>query len=207
MQDNINTINKIVESVHCVKSIKDVVSAVLKKLVFCPFCSECFTDTSSLTDHIKKDHPERLKSRTITVENHEVNEDSEIIYICPHCHFAVDNYDPSPTSAIVDHIEKHSFSIDPTAKISFQISRDKKLIQKYVDGSVKNELFNCAFCTDIFGDRESLLRHISFKHSDVDPENVPHEIMKIIMESAKDFSTGKKPGKKALSKIKSEYPF
>ncbi len=203
MQDNINTIKKLVESVHCVKSIKDVISAVLKKLVFCPFCSEYFTDTLSLTDHIKKDHPERLKSRTMTVENHEVNEDSEIIYICPHCHFAVDNYDPSPTSAIVDHIGEHTASIDPTAKISFQISRDRKLIQKYVDGSVKNELFSCSFCTDIFGDRESLLRHISFKHSDVDPENVPNELMKIIVESAKDFS----PGKKATSKIKSEYPF
>ncbi len=207
MQDNINTIKKLVESVHCVKNTEDVVSAVLKKLVSCPICSECFTDTPSLTDHIKKDHPERLKSRTITVENHEVNEDSEIIYICPHCHFAVDNYDPSPTSAIVDHIDKHAVSIAPTARISFQISRDKKLIQKYVDGSVKNELFSCFFCTDIFGDRESLLRHISFKHSDVDPENVPYEIMKIIMECAKDFSTRGKTGKKATSKIKSKYPF
>ena len=203
MHDNINTIKKLVESVHCVKSVEDVVSAVLKKLVFCPFCSECFTDTPSLTDHIKKDHPERLKSREITVENHEVNEGSEIIYICPHCHFAVDNYDPSPTSAIVDHIGEHTASIDPTARISFQISRDKKLIQKYVKDNVKNELFSCSFCTDIFGDRESLLRHIAFKHSDVDPENVPFEIMKIIMEYAKDFSTGKK----AKSKNKTKYSF
>ena len=177
MQDNINTIKKIVESLHCVKNVDEAVSAVLKKLVFCPFCSEYFTDSPALTDHIKKDHRDRLKSRTITVENREVNEDSETIYICPHCHFAVDNYDISPTSAIIDHIEKHASSIDPAARISFQISTDKKLIQKYVDGKVENELFCCSFCTDIFSNRESLLRHISFKHSDIDPENVPYETM------------------------------
>ena len=203
MQDNLNTIKKIVESLHCVKNVDEAVSAVLKKLVFCPFCSEYFTDSHSLTDHIKKDHRDRLKSRTITVENHEVNEDSETIYICPHCHFAVDNYDISPTSAIIDHIEKHASSIDPAARISFQISTDKKLIQKYVDGKLKNELFCCSLCTDIFSDQESLLRHLSYKHSDIDPANVPYEIMKIIMECAKDFPTGKK----AKGKYKSTYTF
>ncbi len=192
MQDNIETFKKILETVHCVKNIDETVAAVLKKLLFCPFCSEYFTETPALKNHIKKDHPDRLKSKTVSAVNHEVNEDSETIYICPHCYFAVDDNCPSPTSSIIDHIQKHASSIDPTARISFQISNDKKLIQKYVVGKVKNELFCCSFCSDIFSDQESLLRHISFKHSDIDPENVPHETMKLIMDCAKDFPTGKK---------------
>ena len=192
MQDKIETFKKILESVHCVKNVDDAVSAVLKKLLFCPFCSEYFTDPPALKDHIQKDHPDRLKSMTIRVEDHEVDEDSETIYICPHCHFAVDDNCPSPTSSIIDHIQKHTKSIDPTARISFQISNDEKLIQKYVDGKGENELFCCSFCTDIFSNRESLLRHISFKHSDIDPENVPYETMKLIMDCARDFPTGKK---------------
>jgi uncharacterized protein (DUF2225 family) len=90
MQNKIDTFTEILESVHCVSNIDDAVSAVLKKLVFCPFCNEYFTSSSALMDHIKGDHSDRLKSKTVSVEAHEVDEDSETIYICPHCHFAVD---------------------------------------------------------------------------------------------------------------------
>ncbi len=192
MQDNIETFKKILKNVHCVKSADEAITAVIKKLLVCPFCSEYFTDTLSLTNHIKKDHSDRLESKTVRVQTHEVNEDAETIYICPHCHFAVDNNCPSPTSSIIDHIVKHTTSIDPTARVSYKISSDKKLIQKYVDDKVENNLFCCSFCPDIFSDQELLLRHISFKHSDVDPESVPYETMKLIMECVKDFPTGKK---------------
>jgi uncharacterized C2H2 Zn-finger protein len=191
MQDKIETFKKILESVHCVKNVDDAVSAVLKKLLFCPFCNEYFTDSPALIDHIKKDHSDRLKSRTISVENHEVDEDAETIYMCPHCHFAVDNHCPSPTSSIIDHVKKHASSIDPTARISFQITKDKKLIQKYVDGKVKIKLFCCSFCTDIFSDRESLLRHLHFKHSDSDSKDIPHEVISLIRDCVKDFPTKK----------------
>jgi uncharacterized C2H2 Zn-finger protein len=192
MLNNIETFKKILKNVHCVKSVDEAVTAVIKKLMVCPFCSEYFIDPPALTEHIKKDHSDRLERKTIKVHAHEVDEDAETIYICPHCHFAVDNNCPSPTSSIVDHIVKHTASIDPTAKISYKISSDKKLIRKYVNGKVENKLFCCSFCTDMFSDRELLLRHISFKHSGVDPENVPYETMKLIMECAKDFPTGKK---------------
>ncbi len=192
MQNNIETFKKILRNIHCIKSLDTAVTATIKKLRVCPLCSEYFADTPALTDHIKKDHSDRLVSKTVTVQTHEVDEDAKTIYICPHCHFAVDNNCPSPTSSIVDHIVKHTTSIDPTAKISYRISNDKKLIQKYIDGKVKNKLFCCSFCTDMFSDLELLLRHISFKHSEVDPENVPYETMNLIMECTKDFPTGKK---------------
>ncbi len=192
MKNDIETFKKILRSIHCVKSVDEAVKAVIKKLLVCPFCSEYFTDTSALTDHIKKDHSDRLVSKTVIVQTHEVEADAETIYICPHCHFAVDNNSQSPTSSIVDHIVKHTTSIDPTAKISYRISSDKKLIQKYIDGKVENKLFCCSFCADMFSDRELLLRHISFKHSGVDPENVPYDTMKLIIECASDYPTGNK---------------
>lgn len=204
MQNNIETFKKILKNIHCVKSVDAAVTAVIKKLLVCPFCSEYFVDTPALTDHIKKGHSDRLASKTVIVQTHEVEEDAETICICPHCHFAVDNNSPSPTSSIIDHIVKHTSSIDPTAKVSYRISSDKELIQKYVDGKVENELFCCSFCTDMFSDLELLLRHISFKHSGVDPENVPYETMKLIIECARDFPTGNK----AKTKYKpTSYPF
>jgi len=198
MQNNIETFNKILKNIHCIKNPDAAVTAIIKKLRACPFCSEYFADTPALTDHIKKDHSDRFTRKTVIVRTHEVNEDAETIYICPHCHFAVGNNCQSPTSSIVDHIVKHTASIDPTAKVSYMISSDKKLIQKYVDGKVENKLFCCSFCTDMFSDRDLLLRHISFKHSGVDPENVPDETMKLIIECASDYPTGKK----AKTKIK-----
>ncbi len=199
MHNDIEIFKKILRNIHCIKSVDEAVTAIIKKLLICPFCSEYFTESPALTDHIKQNHSDRLARKTVIVQTHEVAEDAEAIYICPHCHFAVDNNSPSPTSSIVDHIVKHTTSIDPTAKVSYRISNDKKLIQKYVAGKVENELFCCSFCTDMFSDLELLLRHISFKHSEVDPENVPDETMKLIIECASDYPTGKK----AKTKIKS----
>ena len=192
MQNNIETFKKILKDIHCIKSVDAAVTAIIKKSLVCPFCSEYFADSPALINHIKKDHPDRFVSKTVRVQTHEVDEDAETIYICPHCHFAIDNNCPSPTSSIVDHIVKHTTAIDPTARISYRISSDKKLIKKYIGGKVENKLFCCSFCTDMFSDLELLLRHISFKHSGVDPENVPYETMKLIMGCAEDFPTGNK---------------
>ena len=136
MENKRETFIELLDTVHCVSTIDEAVSAVLKKLVFCPFCTEFFTSSSALLDHIESDHSDRLASKPVKVETNEVNEDAENIYICPHCHFAVDDNRPSPTSSIITHIGSHTRSIDPTARISFQISRDKKMIQTYVEGKV-----------------------------------------------------------------------
>ena len=203
MQEKINLFTKLLDSVHCVGTVDEAVSAVLKKLLFCPFCDEYFIESASLLDHIKKDHPDRLSSKTIKVEMHEVEDDAETVYICPHCRFAVDNNSSSPTSAIINHIENHTGSIDPTARISFQISRDKELIQTYINDKMEIDLFCCSVCTDIFGDAESLLRHLYYKHSDADSKNIPYETINLIRDCAKDFPTQKK----AKVKYKLKYPF
>ncbi|HDZ01830.1 MAG TPA: DUF2709 domain-containing protein [Nitrospirae bacterium] len=178
-QDKIETLKKLLESVHCVSNIDETISAVLKNLFFCPFCDEYFADPDAFPDHIKKEHSNKLVTKTIKIETHEVDEDAESIYICPHCHFAVDNNCSSPTSGIIDHILTHTTSIDPTARISFQISSDKELIQKYISDKAEIKLFRCSVCTDIFGDRESLLRHLYFKHSDAGSKNTPYEVIKL----------------------------
>jgi uncharacterized C2H2 Zn-finger protein len=186
MEDKRETFIEILDTVHCVSTIDEAVSAVLKELVFCPFCSEFFTTASALTDHIKSDHSDRLAGKPIKVETYEVNEDAESIYICPHCHFAVDDNRPSPTSSIITHIGTHTRSIDPTARVSFQISKDKELIQTYVEEKVEIKLFCCSVCTDVFGDKESLLKHLYYKHSDADSKDIPYDTVNLIMECAKD---------------------
>jgi len=203
MEDKKETFIEILDSVHCVSNMDEAVSAVLEKLVSCPFCTEFYTTSSALMDHIKSDHSERLVSKPVKVDTSEVNEDAENIYICPHCHFAVDNNRPSQTSSIIEHIGSHTSSIHLTERISFQISRDKKLIQTYVEGNVEIELFCCSICTDAFGDKESLLKHFYYKHSDVDLKNIPHDTINLIMECAKDL-----PAKKeAKVKRKLKYAF
>ncbi len=203
MEDKRETFIKILDAVHCVSTIDEAVSAVLKKLVFCPFCSEFFTSASALTDHIKSDHSDRLASKPIKVETNEVNEDAESIYICPHCHFAVDDNRPSPTSSIITHIGRHTRSIDPTARVSFQISKDKELIQTYVKGKVEIKLFCCSVCTDVFSDKESLLKHLYYKHSDADSKDIPYDTINLIMECARDLPARKK----AKVKHKLKYSF
>ncbi len=203
MQNKRETFTEIIDSVHCVSNVEEAVSAVLQKLLFCPFCDEFFTASAALAAHIKAEHPDKLVSKKIRVETHEVDEGAETIYICPHCRFALDNNCPSPTSGIIAHIENHTRSIDPAASISFQISSDKELIQTYIEDKVEIKLFCCPVCTDIFGNQEMLLRHLSFKHSDSDSKDIPHETIKLIMESAKDFPAKKK----AKAKYKLKYPF
>ncbi len=202
MQEKIETITEILETVCDAATVDDFVSAVLKKLLFCPFCDEYFTASPALLDHIKRNHSDRLAGKIIKVEIHEVAEDAETIYICPHCHFAVDNNCLSPTSGIISHIGTHIRSLDPTTKISFQISTDKELIQTYIKGTVEIELFCCSICKDMFGDPGTLLRHLSLKHSGADSKNIPYETIKLIMECAKDFPTKKQ----AKVKYKLKYP-
>ncbi len=205
MEDKRETFTKILDSVHCVSTVDEAVSAVLKKLAFCPFCSEFFTTSSDLIDHIKSDHPDMLEGKPVKVETNGVNEGAESIYICPHCYFAVDDSCPSPTSSIIKHIGSHTRSIDPSARISFQISKDKELIQTYVEGKVEIKLFCCSVCTDVFGDKELLLKHLYYKHSEADSKDIPYDTLNLIMECARDYSPEKK-SKKAFNK-KYLYPF
>jgi uncharacterized C2H2 Zn-finger protein len=173
---------------------------VLTKLQFCPFCNEYFIDSDTLLDHIKKDHPGKISGKNVKVETHNVFETAQTIYICPHCNFAVDNNHSSPTTSIISHIEKHTSSIDPAARISFQISSDKELIQLYIKGKVRIKLFHCSICTDIFGDSESLLRHLRFKHSDSDSKDIPREVISLIKDRVKDL-----PAKKTKVKYTPRY--
>ena len=200
MQDKIETIKRLLDSVHCVKNIDEAISSVLNKLLICPFCDEYFADAPALTDHIKKFHPDRLKSKSVKVDKYEVNEDAETIYICPHCLFAVDNFCPSPTSSIIDHMSTHSASAGPNAKTSFQVSSDKKLIQTYVNGKMKVDLCQCAICNDMIVDKESLLRHLHLKHSSSDSRDIPVETIELIRDSVKDFPTKEKTKRKYTSK-------
>ncbi len=203
MENKKETFIKILDTVHCVSNIDEAVKAVLKKLLFCPFCSEFFTSSSALMDHIKSDHQDRLANKTVRIETHEVEEDAETIYICPHCRFAVDDNCSSPTSSILSHIERHIRSLNPGAKYSFQISRDKELIQTYIEGTAEIKLFCCSVCTDIFGDKESLLKHLYIKHSDADSKDIPYDTINLIMECARDLPARKK----AKVKHKLKYSF
>lgn len=161
--------------------------AVIRELLFCPFCDQYFTDSSILAEHIEITHQDYLKSQVVTVTDHEVNEDAETIYICPHCLFAIDSICSSPTSSIISHIDTHSISIARNVKMTFQISSDKELIKSYIDGRVEAEIFVCPICSIILADKESLLKHLYMKHSSSGTKNVSAEITNLIRNCAKDF--------------------
>ncbi len=175
---------------------------MLSKLQFCPFCAEYFTETDTLLNHIKQSHSDKISGKTVKVDTHNVGETARTIYICPHCNFAVDNNHSSPTTSIISHIDKHTSSIDPAARISFHISSNKELIQAYIKGKIRLKLFHCSLCTDLFGDSESLLRHLSFKHSDANAKVIPREIIRLIKNHVKDL-----PAKKTKLKYKPRYTF
>jgi uncharacterized C2H2 Zn-finger protein len=200
MKQKVDIFTEILNTIYYVSDVDEAVHEVLQQLLFCPFCNEYFTHSSALMKHIKREHPDQLVHSIIRVNTHEVDEDAETIYICPHCHFAVDDNCLSPTSSIISHITNHNLSIDPTANISFRTSKDKELIQTYIKGTVKSKLFRCPICKDIFGDSKELLGHLCFKHSDADSKNIPVEIIKLIKDCAKDFLTNNK--KKAKHKLK-----
>ncbi len=177
---------KILSSAHKIKNTSDAIAWVLNKLVFCPFCSEYFIDSLSLSEHIKSEHANTLTSKTFTVDDHEVSKGAETIYICPHCHFAADNNCASPTSTMTTHLDSHTLSLVPNTKMTFQISNDKELIEKYISGSVKTDIFLCPICSSILSSKEALLRHLYLNHSDANGKSVSDATLKIIEECAEE---------------------
>jgi hypothetical protein len=151
-----------------------LVSEVLQELKFCPFCEEHFNRPSNLRDHIRDSHSDKIiSSAKRRVETHEVAEAANKIYICPHCHFAVDNnYWESQTSTINSHIEDLHIAENRSIGRSFFISRDKELIQSYVEGTAEIELFCCPSCEEVYGVSETLLAHLCSEHSDASDENI-----------------------------------
>ena len=186
MQAKKDAFIRILNSANKIKNTRDAVAAVLNKLIFCPFCSEYFTDSPALSEHIKSAHAGYLASKAVTVNTHEVSEGAETIYICPHCHFAVDNYCTSPTSTITTHIDSHSISILPNTKMTFQISNDRKLINTYINGGVKADIYLCPICSSILSSEEAILRHLYLNHSDSNGKNVSVETIKLIEACAEE---------------------
>jgi uncharacterized C2H2 Zn-finger protein len=186
MQANKDAFTRILNSANKRKNTEDAVAAVLSKLIFCPFCNEYFTDSPALSEHIKSAHAGYLTSKAVTVNAHEVSEGAEIIYICPHCHFAVDNYCASPTSTMTTHIDSHSISIVPNTKMAFQISNDRELIDTYINGRVKADIYLCPICSSILSSKEALLRHLYLNHSDSNGKNVSAETIKLIEACAEE---------------------
>lgn len=164
---------EMLETMHGFTTVEGLVSAVLQKLVFCPFCDKdrYFINHYDLRIHIRDDHSEKLISSVKKrVERHEVDENAKIIYICPDCHFAVGNEhrDPNPTTVITAHTHK------------FYFSDDKELIQAYIKGTVEIELFCCPICTFTSRVSETLLEHLTFKHSYFDQKKISDETLNLV---------------------------
>ncbi len=186
MQEQKEAFIRILNSAHKIKTTSDAITAVLSKLIFCPFCDEYFTDSPALSEHIKSAHATSLNSKTVTVHEHEVSKKAETIYICPHCHFAVDNCAASPTSMMTAHIDSHSLSIVPNTTMVFQISNDKKLIDSYINGKMKADVYLCPICSSILSSKEALLRHLYLSHSDANGKNVSAETISLIETCAEE---------------------
>ncbi len=186
MQEMKDAVARILNSANKIKNTGDAITAVLNKLIFCPFCDEYYADSSALSEHIISKHASHLTSTAVTVDTHEVCEGAETIYICPHCHFAVDESCTSPTSTMTSHIDSHSISLVPNTKMAFQISNDSKLIDTYINGSVKAEIYLCSVCSSILSSKEALLRHLYLSHSDSNGKNVSADTIKIIEDCVEE---------------------
>lgn len=186
MQAKKDAFTRILISANKIKNTGDAVAAVLNKLIFCPFCDEYFTDSPALSEHIKSAHAGYLTSKAVAVNAHEVSEGAETIYICPHCHFAVDNFSTSPTSRMTAHIDSHSISIVANTRMSFQISNDRELIDTYINGKVKADIYLCPICSRVLSSKEALLRHLYLNHSDSNGKNVSVETIKLIEACAEE---------------------
>ena len=178
---------EIMQTMHSITTIEGLVSAVLQKILFCPFCEYFINIEDDLKIHIIEDHSDKLISSVKKrVAIHEVDEDAKRIYICPHCYFAVgDSYPSSPNSKITSHVDEHlrlKKSKHEWPRLSFSTSNDKELIQKYIEGTAEIELFHCNICNESFGVSETFLKHLIHKHSD--PKD---ETKKLIENCAKTF--------------------
>ncbi len=203
MQEKKEAFMRILNSAHKIKTTSDAVAAVLSKLIFCPFCDEYFTDSPALSEHIKHAHSSSLNSKTVTVDDHEVSKDAKTIYICPHCHFAVDNCCSSPTTMMTSHIDSHSLSIVPNTTMVFQLSTDRKLIDTYINGKVKADIYLCPICSSILSSKEALLRHLYLSHSDSEGKHVSAETINLIETCAEEM-----PDKNAVKrKYGAKYSF
>ena len=192
---------KILESVPSITTIKGLVSIISEKLLFCFFCDKYFINQYELKTHIRNDHAEKLTSIVKKrVDIPAVEEETERIYICPHCDFVVGNNCLSnPISKIASHIENHFHARGEPPRISFLTSSDEELIQRYIKGSVEIELFICNICKESFGVSETFLEHlVSPKHTCFLPGKFSDEDINLIqnccsifLEKNKDKEDGK----------------
>ncbi|MBA3060103.1 MAG: C2H2-type zinc finger protein, partial [Nitrospirae bacterium] len=63
----------ILETVHGITNIEGLISAVLQKILFCPFCDRYYINQYDFKTHIRDAHPDKLVSSVKKrIEIHEV---------------------------------------------------------------------------------------------------------------------------------------
>jgi len=191
----------ILEALPTLSRLPDAVEKVLGQVLCCPSCKELFTRQDDLSEHLRVCHADEFGSRkSRQIADHCVRKESEELYICPHCHYAVgagrEIYSPNATSTIFRHVQ--TCPLNPSARnapasVSFLKSRDGKLIEGYLCGRVEIELFTCPRdgCILTFGSEEALVQHLVLDHSSARSEDLPQQQLRRIRLAAQEIAEEK----------------
>lgn len=177
-------LKRILDAAPFSTDVSNLLKSALKNLRRCPFCSELFARSSDLTTHLVTEHQCSLTSSgSKEITDHCVEEQDRLIFICPHCHFAVGveshKYGPpGPTSTIKGHVQECPWNLSGRtgpARIEYRESHDRELINTYLRNSAVIELFPCPKCAQYFGGAHALARHLALDHSAASLENLNEE--------------------------------
>jgi hypothetical protein len=160
----------------------------LKKVVCCPFCKELFISPKKLTEHFKNNHQEQLSnSSSQRIAQHCVEKGDDEICICPHCFFAIgNNSNFDYTGGIYKHVEQCSLNTSRNcglSHVSFKISSDSGIINKYISGKREILFLSCDLdgCNKVFGSEKNYMQHL-LDHANASCEDLKKNQLEFIFQ-------------------------
>lgn len=155
-----------------------MLDAVLNNVNRCSLCSELFSCSDDLLGHLIGRHENDLPSGGRRhIDEHDVEDGTEEIYICSFCGYAVgmEGYD-SPLSRIWNHFDAcpEYLKVALHEHKSWRWSTDSELICAYSSGHAEIEIFECHSCNHTFGTRDNLVNHIIHEESHAYLNNILH---------------------------------
>ena len=139
-----------------------------KRFLKCPFDNQLFDSSKDLRLHLCEYHAERIcrrhrVSRQDALKNIEM---PEKLFLCGHCSdFAV----PESGNA-QSEMRRHIHAAHPNpfgaVQLTFSVSTDSTLIERFVEGQISLEVCACKYsdCPQVFSDEPSVALHWAGDH-------------------------------------------
>ena len=165
------------------EALDALLGAAADHLAGCPHCSDVFISPGALSDHLLQRHADSLLPLGfLTPDSHDIIPPAAAIYICPHCHYAVGGRYPAgrAVTIIIEHVAACSRKAAPASgppPISFTVSKDRVLIDKFLAGVVRFPVHMCSIDNEVFATAEGLARHTAECCVGLKPEAIPPGIL------------------------------